>query len=215
MEKAKANNRSAKLVKQARKYVKNFFTRKRAKRFPYHNFGHTKKVVKQAVKMAKFYQLSEDEVLILILAAWFHDVGYFIDPTNHEQQSAREAACFLGFKKFDPTAIEEIRNAILSTSMPQHPSTSLEEILCDADLSYLGKRTFKKRSQLLRKELITLGEANITKEVWRKNTITFLTGHSFFTSYAEDKLEKKKVHHLKQLLKKQESTGSELVTIKD
>ena len=76
-------------------------------------------------------------------AAWFHDTGYFEDANNHEEKSADLAAAFL--KKLDaPAAVrDQVMQVILSTKMPQRPTNSLENILCDGDLFHLGTDDFR------------------------------------------------------------------------
>ena len=40
----------------------------------YHNLNHTREVVKAAEKIGSYASLQEEEMEILLLAAWFHDV---------------------------------------------------------------------------------------------------------------------------------------------
>ena len=70
--------------------------------------------------------------------------------------------------------------------MPQKTSNKLEEILCDADLDYLGRDDFKIIGTALYREMVYCGEISSNEE-WNQLQINFLSSFSFFTSYSLDK----------------------------
>ncbi|MBP8067045.1 MAG: YitT family protein [Pedobacter sp.] len=79
----------------------------------------------------------------------------------------------------------------MATKLPQTPKNHLSEILCDADLYYLGTNEYEFYADKLFLELQSNGILKI-KEDWYKRQIEFLNTHSFFTKTAQDTLESKK-----------------------
>jgi predicted metal-dependent HD superfamily phosphohydrolase len=196
---------SASLEKETRKFVSAFFRDKNDKQFAYHNFKHTKAVVKAAKRIEKHHALENQEYNVLIVSAWFHDIGYFENTKQHEKISAQIAERFLESKGYRQEIIDQVKNAIYSTRLPQHPKSLVEEILCDADLFHLGTVDFKERDCLLRKEAGLLAEAKISKSDWQKKSIALLSTHEFFTGYAQQKLNKRKEKNLNRIVDKMTS----------
>ena len=67
------------LIDQAKEHVKSLFHSKKDERFIYHNEGHTESVVQSTKQIAEHYKLKDEDYIVLIIAAWFHDIGYFED----------------------------------------------------------------------------------------------------------------------------------------
>ena len=164
----------------------------------YHNVKHTIDVVVHTEILAMEEKVTSEELLLLKTAALFHDTGFLLDNKNHEINSVKVADEILpqfGYTKEQRTIIAEL---ILSTRMPQKPKNKLEEIMCDADLDYLGRPDYLNVSMNLYREL--LGQ-NIVKEneyEWNKLQLKFLQEHTFFTESAKKRRNQSKN---KQLLK--------------
>lgn len=104
----------------------------------YHNVDHTKEVVQTSQYIAKAEGLSDEDIQLLSTAALFHDAGFLEGYNNHEELSCKLARSYLPKFDYSPEQIEKICNLIMVTKLPQTPSDTLESILCDADLYYLG-----------------------------------------------------------------------------
>ncbi|NOY75663.1 MAG: phosphohydrolase, partial [Kiritimatiellaeota bacterium] len=89
----------------------------------------------------------------------------------------KEALPGFGYSQND---IKTVSDMILATEIPQNPKTKLAEILCDADLDYLGRDDFIPISEKLRKELSAHGKSFSNVE-WIRFEIAFLEGHEYFT----------------------------------
>lgn len=64
--------------------------------FTYHNLAHTEEVVRVADLIAGHEQLPENDYLALLIAGWFHDVGYlFATEEHHVEKSVEMATDFL------------------------------------------------------------------------------------------------------------------------
>lgn len=172
----------------------------------FHNEIHVQEVVEAAGQIAKYYDLKDKEYAIVVIAAYFHDIGYYQDGRcDHEKRSADIAKQFLEKKEVDEAMIDAIRKCILATHIPQSPKNLLEEIVCDADLFHFGNDWFNVRNKLMRKEAEASGE-QIDKDEWRKNTATLLESHQYHTSYCRNLLDKKKQQNIEWLKRKEPET---------
>jgi predicted metal-dependent HD superfamily phosphohydrolase len=173
--------------------------------YVYHNLGHTESVVGRATEIAQHYQLNERDLFIVIIAAWFHDIGYFNGgKEGHEIRSAVMAEDFLGENQVsDEALIDAVKSCILATITPQNPNSLPEQIVCDADLFHLGTDEFFERNKLVHKEAEITAGKEIGKKEWRRNTIHLLENHHYFTDYCRSLLNEKKQYNLEKLIKKE------------
>lgn len=193
------------LLQDARMLVTDMLSNKLSKSIRFHTLQHTQEVVAACEKMADHYQLSPDDRLALVLAAWFHDTGYTSgDAKDHENRSIELVKEFLKSNNTAPELEKKVTGCIHATRLPQSPENPLEEIICDADLFHLGTPDFDEKNKLLREELNDFGGNDVSKKDWRKINIRFLQRHSYFTSYAREKLQPVKEKHLAELLDKED-----------
>ncbi len=121
----------------------------------YHNVAHTLDVLKQAVDIAKMEGIQDEEDLLLLqISALYHDVGFLEIYTGHEEVSCKVACSELTDFGLSTIQIEKVCGMIRATKVPQQPQTVLEQIICDADLDYLGRDDFFETGQCLFKEFI-------------------------------------------------------------
>ena len=192
------------LLSAASKYVSDIFSGKVSKDFIFHSYAHTTEVVLHSELIASTYDLSNDDQTALMLAAWFHDTGYSSGVAKyHETESQRIATEFLQDRNISEDIIAKVNNCIIATRMPQSPTNTIEQILCDADLFHLGSSDFLEKNKLLREEINRLKNEKINKKDWRKINIEFLKRHRYFTDYARENLEPVKKKHLNELLEKE------------
>jgi uncharacterized protein len=149
----------------------------------YHSLEHTLGVLHSAEYLAKKEGLTEDEINILLTAAAYHDSGFTVSYKNHEQlgcEIAEEALPKFGYTN---EQIAAVRSLIMSTKIPQSPSSRVEEVLCDADLDYLGGDNYGEISESLRDEL-GLNGINLGTEEWLNIQVKFLENHHYWTDFA-------------------------------
>lgn len=149
----------------------------------YHNLKHTIDVCIQVEIIGRGENITDEELLLLKTAALFHDAGHIIQSKNHEFYSTEIAKEILPGYGYDDTQLEVISSIIMATQLPPNPKTLLQQIICDADLDYLGRSDFVPVSDTLFKEL---KEQKIICELndWNKLQVKFLTAHHFFTNTA-------------------------------
>ena len=112
------------------------------KHLHYHTIDHTLDVYESVTTIAKLEGVNSSDFRLLQIAAIYHDVGYLIEKQNHEEHSCDMARKYLTQYNYSFEDINAICLIIMATKMPQNPKTHLEEIICDADLDYLGRSDF-------------------------------------------------------------------------
>ncbi|QCR23755.1 Pycsar system effector family protein [Pontibacter sp. SGAir0037] len=175
------------IVKQASEYIFRLFKERLSKKLVYHNYRHTFETVKEARDLAQRYQLSADDLQDLVLAAWFHDTGYINTYSGHEDESVRFATEWLEAQQYPQERIELINNLILATRHGTEPQGLLQEILVDADISNIGKKSFFSIAELLRVELEIFQNRFFTDREWAQFQIDFLLSTTFRTHHAQQK----------------------------
>jgi uncharacterized protein len=86
---------------------------------------------------------------------------------------------------------------IMATKIPQQPKNHLEEIICDADLDYLGTDDYPVISKTLFKEMEHLRP--LTETRWLEIQVGFLEAHHYFTATATKARKRKKEATLQRL----------------
>ena len=152
----------------------------------YHNSEHTKEVIEGAEKLAKKENISGDDLTILKTAALFHDTGFLETYSDHEEISCEMARKWLPDYGYGKKEIDEICRLIMATKLPQQPKDKLAEILCDADLYYMGTDRYFIGAEKLYKELHQAGFVK-DRDEWRKEEIRFVEGQHYFTKTAQKK----------------------------
>jgi predicted metal-dependent HD superfamily phosphohydrolase len=176
----------------------------------YHNLAHTLQVVQAAEQISAYYRLTEADQLVVLLAAWFHDMGYLLgDRTQHEAAGAEAARSFVTAQQLPESMGQAVADCILATRIPQHPRNLLEQIVCDADLFHLGSKDFSKRNKLLRTEMELATEQKISGADWAKSSIQFLESHTYHTAYCRTLLKQQKEENLEKLRSKLEQKQAE------
>ncbi len=150
----------------------------------YHNLKHTTDTIYRVTDIGIKENVSEEELLLLRCAALFHDSGFMVSYENNETIGANLALQIMAKYKYSREQIEVVRGIIMATKVPQNPHNLLEEIMCDADLDYLGRPDFIPISQNLFRELFERGKID-SMEQWNKMQFNFITNHHYFTETAK------------------------------
>lgn len=149
----------------------------------YHNLKHTVDVFTQVELIGRSENVSKEDMLLLRTAALFHDMGHLIDYATHEEMSVKMAHEILPSYGYSAQQIARIAELIMATKLPPAPKNLLEEIICDADLDYLGRPDFIPVSNALYKELHEHGMVGSLHD-WNSLQIKFIQNHQYFTKTA-------------------------------
>jgi predicted metal-dependent HD superfamily phosphohydrolase len=175
------------LIQKARAHVEALIQATKPEWVTYHNFEHAKAVAWAAKTIGTACDLSADDLEDVMLAAWFHDAGYVEAIEGHEERSVEIAAAFLQNEGYPPDRIAKVAGCILATKMPQNPTTLLEQVLCDADISHLARKDFLEVSELIRLEIEYRLGRKLSEAEWLTMNTLFVAGHRFHTEYARNK----------------------------
>ncbi len=188
------------LVVEVSKYVITLLNDKLPEAVEFHTAEHAKYVAENVEFIGKNSGLTNNEINIIKISAWFHDVGYIFSSVNHEQESAKIASDFLSKKGVDKKHIEIVKNCILATIIPQQPNSIYSEVLCDADLMHLANSNYFECIEKMRREWNNLTEKKTGKLNFHKKSLEFFQQHEYKTEFAKKELQPKKDKNL-QLLK--------------
>jgi uncharacterized membrane-anchored protein YitT (DUF2179 family)/predicted metal-dependent HD superfamily phosphohydrolase len=164
----------------------------------YHNVQHTIGVLETIEHLIIKEKVANEDSWLLLTAGLFHDAGFIKEYQNHEEQSCVIAREVLPQFDYTEESIKRIEQLIMATKLPQAPATHLEQIICDADLYYLGAEDFFPTAEKLYKEF-KQEEIVSSYEDWQTRQLKFLETHRFFTTTALAEREERKQLYIKQL----------------
>lgn len=170
----------------------------------YHGFHHTVDVLNATKKIIEFEGIKGEDAELLKTAALFHDCGFLRQYKNHEEVGCNIAREVLPSYGYNMGQIDAVCGMIMATKVPQNPQNHLEEIICDADLDYLGRDDFEYIAATLYREL---KENNLiaNEQDWNRLQLKFLTAHKYFTNFGITLREPEKQKHIEYIRKIVES----------
>ena len=176
------------LVREAKLFVIDFFGEHRDDKFHFHTLEHTMNVVSMVGLMGRPSGLSEQELDAVLIAAWFHDIGYLVGLENHEESSITIVARFLEEKQVDQSFRDLVMLCIRATKRIREPVLMAEKVIMDADVAHVGHEYFISMSKRLRKERSACQGYNVSGLDYWKETLIFLENLRFYTPYAQTHL---------------------------
>lgn len=187
------------LTQKAQTYVTARFAENRNTKLIYHNLDHTMNVVNACKVIAVECSVSGIELEMLLVAAWFHDVGYLSKLDDHEEAGAEEARHFLIENGVDEAYIRQVEKCILATKIPQNPHDKLSAILCDADLFHVSQPGFLENLHYFWDEMKAMNGTRQPDSFYLENTLRFFEAHHFKTKYGQIILDSGKTENMKQV----------------
>ncbi len=183
---------------KARQYIIGRLSSELPSNLYYHSVGHTLDVCDAVERIATLEGISGEELIILKTAALYHDSGFLTQYLRNEPAGVEVAKKTLTDFGYTETQLSKIEEIIMATQIPQMSKNLLEEVMCDADLDYLGRDDFHPIADALKKELMERGIVASDKH-WDEIQIGFLTKHCYFTSSAKKLRDEKKLKHLMEI----------------
>ncbi|HRO74515.1 MAG TPA: adenylate/guanylate cyclase domain-containing protein, partial [Crocinitomicaceae bacterium] len=183
---------------KAEEFVIKLLREKLSPHLHYHSLAHTFDVVSAAERLAIEEGITDENLFLLKSAALFHDAGFVEQYKHNEPIGAKMAEEILPDYGYSPEQIDVIKRLIFVTQIPHKPTNLLEEIICDADLDYLGRPDFFQIGDRLRRELRENGELDSDRK-WDELQISFLSQHRYFTKTAVTTRRPLKQEHLEKV----------------
>ena len=167
-------------------------------RLHYHTIWHTSDVLMQVERIAQSEGIvNERDLLLLKIAALYHDTGFLKTYMNHE-----EVGCQIFMEDAEQMAYEltinekeRVCQLIMVTKTPQEPQNIFEKIICDADLDYLGRDDFWLIGKKLYSELFGYGMIHDEHD-WNMLQLSFLGKHQYWTKTSQKMRADKKAEYL-------------------
>jgi uncharacterized protein len=179
----------------ATRYALERLARELSPQLCYHSLAHTRdEVVVMAAELASYAGLHGIDLLLLETAAYYHDLGFVVSYTCHEEAGVAIAAAVLPTFNYYPSHIGRIAAMIRATRLPQQPRSLLAQILADADLDVLGRSDFLARNRALRQELANYGQ-HFNDVAWYTQQLAFLQQHRYWTPAARCLRDQAKQHN--------------------
>ena len=145
----------------------------------YHTKEHSDDVTNMAIALGASDQLDAHSLLLLGIAAAYHDAGFIEHRKDHEIVSAKLAERAMEADgRFSKEDITLARQMILDTKLqPDGPShkvrSRLSSWLIDADLANLGRSDFLTQTELLADEL------HVPMDLMLKESLTLMNRHEW------------------------------------
>ncbi|MCW3082048.1 Pycsar system effector family protein [Segetibacter sp.] len=201
------------IYKKVEAYVTDLFERMANPNLTYHNLQHTIKVVARTKEISAHYHLIENDLLVLFVAAWFHDTGYLFDEVAlHEEKSVQVMSDFNQTLINDNDIIKSIEEVILATKPSAKPANLLQQILVDADSYHFGTKEIDITNKQVHDEF-TARNGPISKKDWDRQTVKMLENHRYYTTYCRELLNDRKKKNIKKLKKNIEQEPDEAATL--
>ncbi len=174
------------LIEQAQDFVYKLLKDKLSDSFIYHNLNHTSDVVEAVKILSAQENLTEEELEILVVAAWFHDTGYIYGVENHEENSVKIVADYLEKHGKASDYIAQVNALIRATKYHHIPQTISEKIIKDADFYHFTKENYCDSCECLRLEWKIVKQKQTSDLEWAQENLKMLTEcHQYYTDYAK------------------------------
>ena len=167
----------------------------------FHGVIHTLHVLKSCNQYIKRMHIGAKDAYLLRTAAIMHDTGFIWSFDNHEDESIRYCKELLPHWNYSKNDIEKIVDMINATKKTQTPANTLEQILTDSDLDYLGTDLFYKIGEKLHCELQAYNQIS-NEEEWDRLQVNFLQNHHYHTPFAKKNREPVKQKYMQEILDK-------------
>jgi predicted metal-dependent HD superfamily phosphohydrolase len=145
----------------------------------YHNFEHAQKVAEAFRKIGYLEALTETEINLGEVSAYLHDIIHQNAPDD-ETRSAERVQEVLPQWGYSAKEVQTVTELIRATKFPTSPKNLLEQVMCDADIFYLGTEEYWQGSEQLRQEW------NIEYGTWNARQVVFIENVRYYTESARE-----------------------------
>jgi len=187
-------------LEKAEKYIIGQLRLRLSDTLYYHGIHHVEDVTNACLNLAGQERVTDEEAIKLLrTAALYHDSGFMNTYQKHEEEGCRIVREMLPDFGYTESQIELVCGMIMATKIPQNPRNHLEQIICDADLDYLGREDFEPIAETLFQEL-KIRKIVTDQQSWNQIQIKFLTAHHYWTKSATKQRASAKAKHLAYLV---------------
>lgn len=168
------------LTEAAEEYVRELLFNELDTKVVFHNYGHAEELADVAKKLAKTADLEEAEKTQLVLAAWFLDTGFTVDPRDPNPHSCQIARDWLNGQGYEATdGVLRLIKSVRETDPDRY--TDLQALFHDVRYNWLGRKRFDRRAKLLRLEEEQLRGEPIPHAEWERRMQGLLIDRRYLT----------------------------------
>lgn len=164
-----------------------------------YGLAHTQALVARTEEIGKACKLQEEEMRLVLLAAWLHDLSYIPEAAPAGRNPLLPLTDFLQLNGLSEEEVDKVQRCVAASHFPQHPLDAMEEVLCDAVASFMAAPDYVAQAE-------KQANANTGKKSdaydWIDSQRTLLKKHAFFTKYAKRTFSDGKEANMKLLKKK-------------
>lgn len=205
-------------VDQVEAYVTKIIAEDFSDKLVFHDFKYVLRVVSSAKTIGDSESISLEEREILLIAAWFSQIGFkdinkitntddpyefFIECNKCSVHIASEFLDSIGYPAEKKVKVLELLEESGARSIPQ---SQLAKILADSITVEWGLKKSKKRIELRYQEFLLLDILAINKGNFYVKILEYLNQHKYYTTYGQRELAPKK----KELIEKIEKQIKDL-----
>lgn len=154
----------------------------------FHNFESTAQEVEWVKTIGLQEQLSEEELELVQIAAWFHNTGYRDDYDEPHSKSKAIASSFLSKESVPLGKANLILDSILVMQNGNKPQNKIEKVLVDARQAVVVDGDFKAQVGLLKKELSAVKNIEQSEVEGLQNHLKTILQYEFHTAYGKESL---------------------------
>lgn len=174
----------------------------------YHNFEHTEKVVQAVQSIGVLERLTDEDMEMVSIAAWFHKTGYRDAYDGHVEKGTLIATTFLNDQKVAPEKIDKIINCILAAQGDYIPTSKIDKVIADATQKVILEGDYKLQLDQLRQESLSINKKEHSEVDSLQSHLESILKYQFHTTFgneilvpARDKLKGKLEKRLNKLQK--------------
>lgn len=180
------------IMQKAKRFVHIFLVKHLPSHFVFHNYDHAEQTVAVAQDFSGKAMLPLEDELALLLAAWFHDVGYVEGRKDHEERSVDIFQDFQKVESLPKKLTDSVIELILSTKEDAQTESLQQKILHDANWAWLGRKRFFRRGSLLRLERERCEGKTYTLQDWNEYLLELQLKQTFYTAWAKEEFDTRK-----------------------
>lgn len=180
-------------IKAAASFVKERFNDKLEPKFLFHNFAYSEEIAEKAEELADDAGLGSREKELLIIAAYFYPLGYIGGPQEVPTRSAEELT---NWAKKEGVDIKVGESSAADWVKKAHDARANDELpirlLHDAAHSWLGRKRYDRRSDLLQLERDAINGKEGDPVKFGEDMQDYLLNFQYLTTFGQEEFDKRR-----------------------
>ncbi|MEN8120792.1 MAG: Pycsar system effector family protein [Bacteroidota bacterium] len=186
------------IVNKAEDYIKDLYATHPHELLLFHNFNYTTQTVKSSAELAHSEKLEGDELQMVLLAAWFINIGYLFDFVSHIEHSIKVAKEFVSEFNYPDDKAKIVTEAI-EVVLKNKPENKIEKVLSDANNSIFASEELLLWVKYHRQERNYFVKPKITRRSFWQSVLNLLNEHEYYTPSAKNLFQEGKSENIEKI----------------